>query len=169
MLLATSFFRSSDKVVNSYKSLKIEATDKEKIIWSGRVISVQPRIRLLRSFDERSHSYVGYVLQVHGMVKGEERTLVIGIGKGAQAKHQFRAGDSVSGKSEVVPDARTEVAEYYKTSELKMVERGPERGGYGPPWLGVPPSLLYLYFSSFSLWKQEFTDGFLCQQIRCGK
>ncbi|MFH1355940.1 MAG: hypothetical protein ABII18_02305 [bacterium] len=31
-----------------------------KIPWQGRVISAQPRIRLLRSFDESSHSYLGY-------------------------------------------------------------------------------------------------------------
>lgn len=30
-----------------------------KAAWSGRVVSVQPRIRLSRSFDERSHSYLG--------------------------------------------------------------------------------------------------------------
>jgi len=123
------------------KSLEIAATDKGKIFWSGKVISVQPRIRLLRSFDQRSHSYLGYVLQVHGMIGGEECTLVIGIGKGAQAKHQFRAGDFASGKSEVVPDARTEVAEYYKTSELRLIEREAELGDSPPPWHGSAPEL----------------------------
>jgi len=29
----------------------------EKLLWRGTVTSVQPRIRLLRSFDQRSHSY----------------------------------------------------------------------------------------------------------------
>ena len=33
-----------------------------------------PRIRLLRSSDERSHGYLGYVLQFDGMVGDEERT-----------------------------------------------------------------------------------------------
>jgi len=27
---------------------------KEKIFWSGKVVSIQPRIRLLRSFDQRN-------------------------------------------------------------------------------------------------------------------
>jgi len=34
-----------------------------KVTWFGRIASIQPRIRLMRSFDERSHSYLGYVLQ----------------------------------------------------------------------------------------------------------
>jgi hypothetical protein len=124
-----------------HKSLGIGVTHKDKILWSGKVISVQPRIRLLRSFDQRSHSYLGYVLQVHCMIGGEERTLVIGIGKGAQAKHQFRAGDFASGKSEVAPDNRTEVGEYYKTSGLRLTERQGGLGDSPPPWHGSAPEL----------------------------
>ncbi len=30
----------------------------DKIEWSGRIQALQPRIRLMRSFDERSHSYL---------------------------------------------------------------------------------------------------------------
>lgn len=40
-----------------------------KVQWSGRIASVQPRIRLMRSFDERSHSYLGYVLRIEGTCK----------------------------------------------------------------------------------------------------
>ncbi len=36
----------------------------EKISWNGELISVQPRIRLSRSFDQRSHTYLGYTLMV---------------------------------------------------------------------------------------------------------
>jgi hypothetical protein len=32
----------------------------EKIGWQGVLLSVQPRIRLTRSFDQRSHTYLGY-------------------------------------------------------------------------------------------------------------
>jgi hypothetical protein len=115
--------------------------DRDKIQWSGKVISVQPRIRLIRSFDQRSHGYLGYALEVYGIVGGEERTFDVGIGKGAHAKYQFRVGDVISGKSEVVPDSRTEIVEYYKTSELKAVERAAESGILPPPWHGVPPEL----------------------------
>jgi len=31
----------------------------EKSQWSGEINAVQPRIRLLRSFDERHHAYLG--------------------------------------------------------------------------------------------------------------
>ncbi len=30
--------------------------DTAKVPWFGSIVSVQPRIRLMRSFDERSHS-----------------------------------------------------------------------------------------------------------------
>jgi hypothetical protein len=129
--------------MDSHKPLEIGVTDKGKILWSGKVISVQPRIRLLRSFDQRSHSYLGYILQIHDTIGEVESTIAIGIGKGAQAKHQFRVGDFVSGKSEVVPDARTEVAEYYKTGQLRLINREVESGSGNspPPWHGVPPEL----------------------------
>jgi hypothetical protein len=38
--------------------LKNDAGD--KIAWQGVLLSVQPRIRLTRSFDQRSHTYLGY-------------------------------------------------------------------------------------------------------------
>ncbi len=114
---------------------------KDKISWSGKVVSIQPRIGLTRSFDQRTHSYLGYILTIEGVVGGEERTFTVGLGKEAQAKHQIRAGDVASGRSEVVQDSRKEVAEYYKTSELKVVERGPEVASLPPPWEGLPPEL----------------------------
>ncbi len=65
----------------------------EKAPWSGRVVSVQPRIRLTRSFDERSHSYLGFCLVIEGIIHDEELEFSIGIGKVAQQKHQLRIGD----------------------------------------------------------------------------
>ena len=35
----------------------------EKLLWHGVLTSVQPRIRLSRSFDQRSHTYLGYALR----------------------------------------------------------------------------------------------------------
>jgi hypothetical protein len=35
-----------------------------KVAWSGEIAGVQPRIDLLRSFDQRQHSYLGYLLLV---------------------------------------------------------------------------------------------------------
>jgi len=96
----------------------------DKVFWTGKIISVQPRIRLMRSFDERSHTYLGYILQIEGVIGEEEKSFPIALGKGAHAKHQLRIGDAVSGMSVPVSDPRIETAEYYKTSKLKIIERG---------------------------------------------
>jgi hypothetical protein len=76
-----------------------------------------------------------------GVVGDSSTEFSVAIGKKAQSKHGFRAGDVVSGVSEPVVDPRLETAEYYKTSKLKIVERGPEIVDVPPPWLGIPPSL----------------------------
>jgi hypothetical protein len=112
-----------------------------RIAWQGEIISVQPRIRLLRSFDERSHSYLGYVLRLRGTLAGAAREFVVALGKGAHAKHRFRVGDHVSGVGEPVADSRLETAEIYKASALKIIERGSDAIPIPPPFLGEPPAL----------------------------
>ena len=112
-----------------------------KSTWSGLVIAVQPRIRLTRSFDQRSHTYQGYVLRVRGSVGSEERDALVAIGEAAHAEHQFRAGDRASGDGVPVADERTETAEFYKISKLKVLGREARVAVGGPPWLGVPPPL----------------------------
>ena len=112
----------------------------DKTTWQGTLIAVQPRIGLMRSFDQRHHSYLGYALRVQGTVDDVEREFTVGIGKAAQAKHKFRAGDIVSGKAVPVADERTTV-EFYKASGLKVVERAAEETPSPPPWLSVPPEL----------------------------
>jgi hypothetical protein len=64
----------------------------DKIAWQGGLLSVQPRIRLTRSFDQRSHTYLGYALTVRGMVGSEAREFLVAVGQGAHAEHQFQAG-----------------------------------------------------------------------------
>lgn len=112
-----------------------------KLDWQGTLLSVQPRIRLLRSFDQSSHSYLGYVLRVRGTLDGEVRDFLVALGKGAQEKHGFRCGDRISGKGQPVPDPRRETADLYKASELEIVDRGGEDVTNEPPFLGVPPGL----------------------------
>lgn len=41
------------------------------IPWQGTILGVQPRIRLTRSFDERTHTYLGYALHLDGTVGGQ--------------------------------------------------------------------------------------------------
>ena len=112
-----------------------------KVNWSGTLTGVQPRIRLMRSFDERAHTYLGYVLRIIGEVGGEDREFIVAIGKKAQAKHNFRSGDRVTGTSHPVADERLELAEFYKTSALRLLERCSEESIEPPPWLGVVPDL----------------------------
>ena len=111
-----------------------------KSIWFGKIISVQPRIRLLRSFDQRSHSYLGYSLSLIGNINGEEREFSIGIGPIAQEKHNFKVGDEVSGESLEVSDAKREPVEFYKTSNLEVAKSSHPISGF-PPWQNVPVDL----------------------------
>lgn len=123
------------------QDISAEEMVSDKLSWHGKLTSVQPRIRLLRSFDERSHSYLGYVLGVDGVIGDEERGFLVGIGKGTQAKHEFCVGDVVAGQCQSVEDDRTETAEFYKVSKLKLLERGEEQNRGAAPWVGVPPDL----------------------------
>jgi hypothetical protein len=80
----------------------------DKLNWTGRIVSVQPRIRLTRSFDQISHTYLGYDRIIDGTIGDEETEFSVGIGKAAQAKHQFQVGDEVSGAALPVADPRLE-------------------------------------------------------------
>lgn len=113
----------------------------EKILWSGVLTSVQPRIRLNRSFDQRNHAYQGYVLRVRGSVGGEEREFLVGTGKGAHTRHEVKVGDTLSGEALPVANPQLETVELYKVSKLKLVARSSDEQAQPPPWHGVPPDL----------------------------
>lgn len=108
-----------------------------KLPWEGDVASIQPRIRLMRSYDQRQHEYLGYVLRLDG----ESRTFSIAVGKGAHEKHQFRVGDRIAGRGVAVPDPRREVAELYRVSGITLLTRGDEATANAPPFLDIPPAL----------------------------
>lgn len=112
-----------------------------KLTWQGRILAVQPRIRLYRSFDERSQTDLGYLLRVEGQVDNEERVFSVGIGPSVQAKHGFRVGDVAQGECLPPDEPRSEPADFYKVSKLKLVERSPAEPSAPPPWTGVPPAL----------------------------
>jgi len=113
----------------------------DKVTWSGKIVSVQPRIRLTRSFDERYHSYLGYCLLINGVVDDEAREFSVGIGKGAYEKHQFCVGDEVSGAAVPATDERKDPVEFYKASKLKIVKRNEGVVKDPPPWHGVAVDL----------------------------
>jgi len=112
-----------------------------KTAWQGRLISIQPRIRLTRSFDQRYHTYSGYVLCIDGELDDTEGIFQIAIGKKAQEKFQFQIGDEVAGASVPVAEDRLEIAGYYKTSGLKLLASNPLQNPTAPPFVGIPPTI----------------------------
>jgi len=114
----------------------------DKIPFTGRIISVKARIRLIRSFDQiPTHQYQGYTLILDGEIDSVPRSrFKVAIGPKAHEQQQFRIGDSIEGKTVPVPDPETEWAEFYKVSGLQLIERrhpgnwppGPD-GGIAPP------------------------------------
>jgi hypothetical protein len=117
-----------------------------KSTFKGLIISIQPRIRLTRSFDEASHTYLGYAIKIVGTIDNQEtissnqNIFSIGIGKAAQAKFNFKVNDVISGECLPVPDPDMEPVYYYKVSKLAKVTEG-EQGSTSAPWELVPPEL----------------------------
>ena len=117
-----------------------------KSAFKGTITSIQPRIRLTRSFDEASHTYLGYAIKITGTVDNQEtissnqNIFSIGIGKAAQAKFNFKVNDIISGECLPVPDPDMEPVDYYKVSKLKVISEG-EQGSLSAPWELVPPDL----------------------------
>jgi hypothetical protein len=54
----------------------------------------------MRAFDERRHSYLGYVLRVEGTIGDEPGEFHIALGKVAQAKHRFHASMEACGQAD---------------------------------------------------------------------
>lgn len=113
----------------------------DKHIFTGTIISIQPRIRLTRSFDESSHTYLGYAIKLEGELNNTNTTFSIGIGKAAHAKHQFKVNDVISGECIPVPDPVTKLTEYYKVSKLKLITRSTTITNTSSRWELVPPEL----------------------------
>ncbi len=111
-----------------------------KLAWRGSVTSVQPRIRLFRSFDERSHSYLGYVVFLDGEVGGDEQPFSVALGKAAYLKHRVQVGDELVGEAVPVASPELETADFYKASKLKVRQLQTENPA-PPPWHGVAPDL----------------------------
>ena len=116
-------------------------TEIEKIPWSGQLIAIQARIRLLRSFSERHHNYQGYVLRIKGICDNETREFLIAVGKGAHEKNRFCSDMKLSGLSVSVSNPRLETAEYYKTSQIRIKKNSSDLPTQEPPYLGIPPDL----------------------------
>ena len=108
--------------------------------WEGVITSVQPRIRLSRSFDQRSHTYLGYALRIKGRMQDIEDEFWIGVGKAMHAKTQFVVGMQVSGECHPVENPRLETVDYYRAAKMSVHKQRPLRRT-PPPYLAVPPDL----------------------------
>jgi len=89
------------------------------------VTAVKARIRLLRSFDQISHAYLGYTLVLDGTIdETKVDELRVAIGPKTHETHRFRIGDQIAGLVAPVADPRQEWATHYKLSGLRLLERG---------------------------------------------
>lgn len=113
----------------------------EKQAFRGAVVSIQPRIRLLRSFDQRSHSYLGYALLLSDTLEGDTREFWIGVGKGVLQKHSLQVGDELEGMCVAVADTRKETVEFYRVSGLLVSHPAVHPSPDPPPWHDHPPTL----------------------------
>lgn len=115
--------------------------DMKKVPWSGRITAVQPRIRLMRSFDQRHHSYQGYVLRIDGEYGSKTGEFLVAVGKAAHNAYKFCSSTKLSGFSVPVIDHKLETSDLYKTSGIKILEGASSGSVSSPPFLGVPPDL----------------------------
>jgi len=99
----------------------------DKLLFAGRVVAIQPRIRLMRSFDQRHHSYLGYLLRIDGTIGGLANTITVGIGKALQAKHCIEAGYEVEGMCLPVHDPHLEPVSNYRVSMFNVISRSQEQ------------------------------------------
>jgi hypothetical protein len=121
--------------------LERQRASPDSVTFQGEVVAVKARIRLVRSFDQISHQYQGYTLCLSSSDPESCEVLRIAIGPAAHKKHQFQIGDLVSGKAQLVPDAKREWANFHKASGIRVDRRGPPEqqrpadaeGGIAPP------------------------------------
>lgn len=108
----------------------------------GTITTVKPRIRLIRSFDQVSHAYLGYTLVLDAVVDGNERKgLRVAVGQKTHEKNRFRIGDRISAEALPIEIPEKEWADLYKVSGLKIICRGESaedrpadiNGGIAPP------------------------------------
>ena len=107
-----------------------------KIAITGRILAVQPRIRLLRSFDQRQHNYSGFAL----LIESGTSPSWVGVGPAAHAKYHFCAGGIFSAEVEAIANPELETVDFYKAAKIQFKPGDPQTAS-PPPWSGVPPDL----------------------------
>ncbi len=114
----------------------------DKVKFEGKITVVKARIRLIRSFNEVSHAYLGYTLIMNAIVNRKQwNDLRVAVGQKTHEKHRFRIGDHISGETALIEKPKQEWADFYKVSGLKIINRGDPsgnrpadiNGGIAPP------------------------------------
>ena len=79
----------------SLKNLARDASEEtlvKRLPCQSVLLSVQPRIRLTRSFDQRGHTYLGYALKVRVRVGSKAREVLVGVAQGADTRPTLGRG-----------------------------------------------------------------------------
>jgi hypothetical protein len=82
--------------------------------------SVTLRIRLTRSFDQRSNTYLGYAMKVSGRVGSEAENFASVSGKSRTRNTTSGSATQYPVDALPVADPRLESVEYHKISKLKV-------------------------------------------------
>ncbi len=99
--------------------------EKDHKSFIGRIISIQPRVKVLRSKDEsRKHDMIGYILFMKDLHEGGKdfvlgrKEFTVGITLRDMESHGFMPGDIVAGKAWVKADEMAEVADLYRAGYM---------------------------------------------------
>lgn len=137
LLLNGEYHHAVRAMDNMNRKVKLHAARTYE--FSGRILAVQPRINLTRSFTEQYHQYKGYNLKIDGIIDEGKRKFAIAVGPGAHRKHGFCRGIEISGCAQPVKTKHREHAEFYKVSKIKTY--GKPEPDDGPPTYRIPPAL----------------------------
>ena len=134
--------------------------NREKVKWSGIILSVQPRTTVWRYvLDNRTHYHIGYNLFLDGEVNGLGRNFAIAISEKQQQVNEFRIDDEVKGTAWTKMYDVSDYADFYRAGGLKIIKRAEANQVPFPPPYRIPVPDLAVYkwrgarMLSVSCWK----------------
>ncbi len=111
-----------------------------KLVFEGKITAVQPWIKLIRSFDESYHFYLGYVLWLTGILDGREGEFSVGVDETLFCEHGFKVNDVASGECSPSRNPDIDLVQYEEVSNLSKISVGGQ-GRTSTPWEMTPPGL----------------------------
>jgi hypothetical protein len=118
--------------------------ERERIKWSGLILSIQPRSTVWRYIsNNRTHRLIGYNLFLEGESDEKLGRFVVAVSEKQLATIGFRVGDEAKGAAWTKLRPELEFADYYRAGALERIR--PNDGGFDeinlPPWIDTPPDL----------------------------